>query len=790
MAADWEEVKRLAADFQRAQLSTSVQRLSERNCIEIVKKLIELKLIDVIFTNDGKEYITPKHLQKEILDELTVAGGRINLVDLAHTLNVDLFHVQGRCNDLIRTDHSLQIVLGQLISRSYLDSLSEEINDRLQQEGHLTFGDITKLYDLPPEFLESVVYSRLGSIIKGHCDPTDKQHIFTDTYVTKHTYHIRGALSAVTRPIQLSTLISAYQFPEKLLYGIVDDMIKNGRLAGTLVGGRSERTSYIPDIYSRSQNSWVDSCYQQNGYLEFDAVSRLGIADAKTYIKRRYKDENLVFLKSICVGQGILAQVEAAVEEVAATGSWTDVMPLLPSVCTPEDGANIIQVALKSRSKGSASVQALLDTIVVSDAFIDTCMRSFDPLMTAKAELDPQKGVVFLEPTAASSAPHKHAAPAPEEEVQKHDKKEERRKKATGGKSGGGTQGRETKTRSTKSKKRPGGRGKGDQESDSDDAAEAAPKPKRQAELEFMTLCEVQDQLEQLSILKDCPKELSLSIAEKIHRPLTRKYQEVAKSIFLSSSASSGASRRKTHADLQEKLTGLLANVQQFERGLKVLPEDLQSQLAKYLLKTLCTDIVNIILGYLVAEHGISGEQDPSCGLAPEARQKLIQKLPADIRGPVLKLHNSLSAKTTEDFMTDVNVVLGPGICDMIIRSDKKKERQVLQGHRTALLSQLGEASEPALCLHLAVLLVLQTQTQRMIHASGKFVPQLVAFLKTHVPLEIHCLLQQAQELVLKQFTLDEESEEKKDVVAQLAECMPKLKELGATYKRQSVSED
>lgn len=76
MATDWEEVKRLAADFQRAQLSTTVQRLSERNCIEIVKKLIELKLIDVVFTNDGKEYITPKHLQKEIVDELTVAGGR------------------------------------------------------------------------------------------------------------------------------------------------------------------------------------------------------------------------------------------------------------------------------------------------------------------------------------------------------------------------------------------------------------------------------------------------------------------------------------------------------------------------------------------------------------------------------------------------------------------------------------------------------------------------------------------------------------------------------------------
>ena len=52
-------------------------RLSERNCIEIVKKLIGLKLIDVIFTNDGKEYLTPQRLLKEIKDELIVHGGLI-----------------------------------------------------------------------------------------------------------------------------------------------------------------------------------------------------------------------------------------------------------------------------------------------------------------------------------------------------------------------------------------------------------------------------------------------------------------------------------------------------------------------------------------------------------------------------------------------------------------------------------------------------------------------------------------------------------------------------------------
>lgn len=50
-------------------------RLGERNCVEIVAKLISAKLLDVVFTTDGKEYVTPVHLTKELKDEAYVQGG-------------------------------------------------------------------------------------------------------------------------------------------------------------------------------------------------------------------------------------------------------------------------------------------------------------------------------------------------------------------------------------------------------------------------------------------------------------------------------------------------------------------------------------------------------------------------------------------------------------------------------------------------------------------------------------------------------------------------------------------
>lgn len=43
--------------------------------------------------------------------------------------------------------------------------------------------------------------------------------------------------------------------------------MNTGRLKGSVVGGRQDKAVYIPDIYARTQNTWVDSFLQQNGYL-------------------------------------------------------------------------------------------------------------------------------------------------------------------------------------------------------------------------------------------------------------------------------------------------------------------------------------------------------------------------------------------------------------------------------------------------------------------------------------------------------------------------------------------
>lgn len=193
-------------------------RLSERNCVEIITKLTEAKLLNVIFTNDGKEYVTPQHLEKEIKDELYVHGGRINLVELSKILNVDLTQISKSVNDIEKHDKSLKLILGQLIDKSYMIRIAGEINDKLNQQGHINVSDLTLRYDLPAEFIQSLLERELGKTVLGKQDSQDLKVFYTEGYVARNRAKVRGALSAITKPTPLSAILGQCAVPERIFF--------------------------------------------------------------------------------------------------------------------------------------------------------------------------------------------------------------------------------------------------------------------------------------------------------------------------------------------------------------------------------------------------------------------------------------------------------------------------------------------------------------------------------------------------------------------------------------------
>ncbi|KAL6034348.1 hypothetical protein STEG23_029734 [Scotinomys teguina] len=607
------------------------ERLSERNCIEIVNKLISQKQLEVVHTLDGKEYITPAQISKEMRDELHVRGGRVNIVDLQQVINVDLSHIESRISDIIKSEKHVQIVLGQLIDENYLDRLSEEVNDKLQESGQVTISELCKTYDLPGDFLTQALTQRLGRIINGHIDLDNRGVIFTEAFVARHKARIRGLFSAITRPTAVNSLISKYGFQEQLLYSVLEELVGTGRLRGTVVGGRQDKAVFVPDIYSKTQSTWVDSFFRQNGYLEFDALSRLGIPDAVNYIKKRYKNTQLLFLKAACVGQGLVDQVEASVEEAISSGTWVDISPLLPSSLSVEDAAMLLQQVMRPFSK-QASAIVFNDTVVVSEKFINDCTELFRERMHQKAEKEMKNNPVHL----ITEEDLKQVSILESVNANKKDKKDERRKKATEGTGsvrGGGGNAREYKIKKVKKK--------GRKDDDSDEESQSSHAGKKKPDIMFMFQDEIEDYLKKH--VQDAPEEFISELAEYLIKPLNKMYLEVVRSVFMSSTSASGTGRKRTIKDLQEEVSNLYNNIRLFEKGMKYFADDTQTALTKHLLKTVCTDITNLIFNFLASDLMMAVE-DPAA-ITSEIRRKILSKLTEETKVALTKLHNSLNEK-------------------------------------------------------------------------------------------------------------------------------------------------
>lgn len=793
MADAWEEIRRLAADFQRAQFAEATQRLSERNCIEIVNKLIAQKQLDVVHTLDGKEYITPAQISKEMRDELHVRGGRVNIVDLQQVINVDLTHIENRISDIIKSEKHVQLVLGQLIDENYLDRLAEEVNDKLQESGQVTISELCKTYDLPGNFLTQALTQRFGRIINGHIDLDNRGVIFTEAFVARHKARIRGLFSAVTRPTAVNSLISKYGFQEQLLYSVLEELVNSGRLRGTVVGGRQDKAVFVPDIYSKTQSTWVDSFFRQNGYLEFDALSRLGIPDAVNYIKKRYKTAQLLFLKAACVGQGLVDQVEASVEEAISSGTWVDIAPLLPSSLSVEDAAMLLQQVMRAFSK-QASAVVFSDTVVVSEKFINDCAELFSELMHQKAEKEMKNNPVHL----ITEEDLKQVSMLESVNTSKKDKKDERRRKATEGsgsvRGGGGGNAREYKIKKIKKK--------GRKDDDSDDESQLSHTGKKKPEMTFMLQDEIEDILRKH--VQDAPEEFISELAEYLIRPLNKTYLEVVRSVFMSSTSASGTGRKRTIKDLQEEVSNLYNNIRLFEKGMKFFADDTQTALTKHLLKTVCTDITNLIFNFLASDLMMAVD-DPAT-ITSEVRKKILSKLSEETKVALTKLHNSLNEKSIEDFLSCLDSAAET--CDIMVKKgDKKGERQILFQHRQALAEQLKVTEDPALILHLTSVLLFQFTTHSMLHAPGRCVPQIIAFLNNKIAEDQHTLLVQYQGLVVKQLvsqnkktgqgddSLNEElDKEQQDVInttrKELQELSSSIKDLVLKSRKSSVTEE
>jgi hypothetical protein len=260
-------------------------KLSERTVVDIIQKVLDRGKIKLIFTNNGKEYVTEEKISKEISDEIKKHKGRLEKVDLIKLLDVPSGLIDSRVNLLLQKDKSLSIIEGKIISNQYLDEIVNEINEQLKFTGVLGLPELSNRYDLSIDFFKRFLKDRLGSFGGAKLFPT---RLLTQEYIEEQKQRVRPVLLASTTPINYSTIIENYKIDEM----IIDEVIK-GLINAGVVRGRVVSNTFEPFIYEESRINYVKGVILHNNFLEYDKLKSIGIKNCKEYIKDlQKKDKN------------------------------------------------------------------------------------------------------------------------------------------------------------------------------------------------------------------------------------------------------------------------------------------------------------------------------------------------------------------------------------------------------------------------------------------------------------------------------------------------------------------
>ncbi|OUC43088.1 core histone H2A/H2B/H3/H4, partial [Trichinella nativa] len=327
----------------------AIRRLARRGGVKRISGLIY----------EETRAVLKAFLENVVRDAVTYcehAKRRVSLASLQQVLGVDFNIIEKQVNQLVATDESLSLCLGQIISKDYMNKVCIEIDKLLAKQGKLSVGDLAKKYDFPTAFLAEEVYHQIGKAIHGFVDSADSNIILTKAFVERQTAILRGVLSGCTRVISVKKLVTEFSVESSLFFSCFDELRSRGYIRGVLYGGNQvERAVYMPEICVEKLKSHVLDFYRKNGYIELSYVKKFGVSDVSQFLTRLLISENgcepYKNLKESLLSEKLWLEFESVAKETMAQNLWLDVSTIAPEVLSDADICCLADMLEKGNKK-------------------------------------------------------------------------------------------------------------------------------------------------------------------------------------------------------------------------------------------------------------------------------------------------------------------------------------------------------------------------------------------------------------------------------------------------------
>ncbi|WOK93753.1 hypothetical protein Cni_G02454 [Canna indica] len=757
------ELLELQRQFESAQQAKSSVRLSERNVVELVQKLHELRIIDfdLLHTVSGKEYITSDQLRLEIEMEINKLG-RASLIDLSDVIGVDLYHIERQAQKIVADDPKLMLVNGEIISHSYWDSVAEEINEKLQECSQMSLAEIAAHWQIGSELVVSVLEPRLGTLIKGRMEGGQ---LYTPAFISRITAMVRGAARGITVPANLSTVWSSLQqllqdtngasgvsMDSTFFQSLFNGLLKEGDILGSLRAG----VQWTPSVFAHAQRESVDSFFSQNSYIGYEVLHKLAIPQPKQYLQSRYPEG--IPLDAVFVHPSVVEMLDAAIEDAVEHGNWIDARSILPAYVGGQDASKVLSLC-PSLQRAIKSSQAIIfgESCVFSGTFVKDLFERVEKEMDTLAIVNLSQGLHSSIRSSNSvkvgvnSGQNTESKEMGDDVSSKHNVPEKGTKKRKGKLTGSAKGASEDNIENQENLP---GKAKKNQRKNKDTGSLDAPAAKSVARKGSgkskednlnvpsddwikQKILLLSPELEELGGPED-PNALVESLSSHLRPMLVNSWMKRRDTVLLENAEK----RRKLLDNLQKQLDEVFLDIQLYEKAPDLFEDDPPTSiiLHKHLLKTMATPIVDKFLATLDMENKLKSgievedsENVESKSFTSADRISLAKGLPDTISVKAQAVAEALEGKRLDVFIPALrDLAEESGL--LVKKLDKKLERTMLHSYCKDLTLQISSETDPVQLLPKVVALLYVQVYNKALQAPGRAISAAISRLKEKLP--------------------------------------------------------
>ena len=288
------DLNALKNQFMALQKNKSSFKLSERTVVEIVMKVINRGKVNLLHSTSGKEYVVDGKANIEIINEIKKRK-RVTTFELSAYLELPIAVIEKKVDELIKKDKNFLLIDGKIMTKEYLDRITQEINDIVNKQGSASLADISNKYDLSIDFLKNFLKEKINEgILNVKLYPT---RIITDYYIKNQIKKIRPLLLANINPISISKILTKYpEIDDLLIDHNINTLIESGEVKGYFISNQFENA-----LYTKAQENYIIGKLNENNYIDFSNLKNIGInKNGEEFVKNIIKNEKNIkgtFLK-------------------------------------------------------------------------------------------------------------------------------------------------------------------------------------------------------------------------------------------------------------------------------------------------------------------------------------------------------------------------------------------------------------------------------------------------------------------------------------------------------------